>query len=927
MTLTPGSRIGPYELIAPLGAGGMGEVYRARDTRLKRDVAIKIVPEIYSGDTERLARFEREAQTLAALNHPHIAHVYGLEVAGPEPARQQRALVMELVEGEDLSQRLARGPIPFADALPIARQIADALEAAHEHGIIHRDLKPSNIKVRPDGTVKVLDFGLAKLVDPTSAASGTTGLALPGEALAHSPTITGPAMTIHGVILGTAAYMSPEQARGGAVDRRADIWAFGCVLSEMLTGQRTFDGNTVSDILAGVLRKDLDWSLLPPDTPPAIRQLLRRCLTRDSRARLRDIGDARLTIEELINPSPAVTAESTPAGTSFRDRRTALLQRALVGAVIIALGATAAAVWLMTRPAQQSVSPLHASIAIGEGVTMLADSIPALSPDGTLLVFVGRADEKQPWQLYLRRLDQPQARAILGTEDPMDPFFSPDGRSLGFFSQRKLKAVSTSGGAVTEIADAPSSRGGWWSAEGFIFFTPTGERGGIVLKVPASGGTPQPVTTLRDREVTNRWPQGLPNGKGVLYTAHSQTGAYDAANLVVSSLAGDRRTIVLTGGYYGRYLPTGHLAYVHKRTLFVVPFDLERLAVTAPAIPFIEDLTSDPTAGLALFAFSDTGRLVYSRGPGRTADVTIAWIDEKGVEQPLRALPGDYDSVRFSPDGRQLALSIGLNWGEGAIWTYDWARDTMTRLPAIGTGEDHSPVWSPDGKRIVFAAQRDGAIVDNLYWQRADGSDRATRLVVSDVAQQPWAWHPHGTFIAYHSIGQAQVDIGLLPLEGNETIGWKIGQPRLILSEPYVEGLPAFSPDGQWLAYTSFESGQPEIYVRPFPSLQGRLKISADGGMFPVWSTVKSELYYQTPDDAIWLASYRTDGDTFVADRPRRWALPGTVVPRPGRSADLHPDGKRFAILKGVPPPERQHLSLMLDAFGNIRQALQAAMK
>jgi serine/threonine protein kinase/Tol biopolymer transport system component len=923
--LSPGTRLASYEIVGPLGAGGMGEVYRARDTRLKRDVAIKMLSDAYSTDAERLARFEREAQTLAALNHPHIAHIYGLETAGPESASQQHALVMELVEGADLSQRLAAGPIPIDDALPMARQIADALEAAHEHGIIHRDLKPSNIKVRPDGTVKVLDFGLAKLTAPAKAGALTAGSPRSSnEGLGFSQAETSPAVTVQGVILGTAAYMSPEQARGGVVDRRADIWAFGCVLYEMLTAQRAFDGDTVSDILASVLRKEIDWSRLPLDTPPAIRQLLRRCLTRDARVRLRDVGDARLVIDEMISPTPAVAAE---ARNWSESRRIVWLRRGLIAAALTALAAGALAAWSMTRVQPQSVIPIHASIAVGDGVTMSSESIPALSPDGTMLVFSGRAGDKKPWQLYLRRLDQPQAKAMPGTEDAVDPFFSPDGRFVGFFAGQKLRTVPTSGGVVTTLADATGSRGGWWAPDDFIFFTPAGERGIVVFKVPAGGGPTQPVTTLRDKEVTNRWPQVLPAGKGVLYTAHSQTGTYDSANLVVSSLSGDRREIVLRGGYYGRYLSSGHLAYIHKQTLFVVPFDLDRLEVTGPAVPFIEDVTADPTSGVALYASSDTGALVYSQGPGRNANVTIAWIDEKGIERPMRTVPGDYANVRFSPDGRYLAMDVGADWGEVAIHTYDWARDVMTNL-TTGNDEDQWPVWSPDGRRIAFAGQRDGAVVENLYWQRADGSDRATRLVTSPVRQIPSSWHPGGTLLAFETAepGLFLADIGIVSVDESQARAPSVGAPQLLLSEKYVEGFPAFSPDGRWLAYMSIESGKPEVYVRPFPSLESRTKISTDDGTNPIWSPVKAELFYASRDGSIWAVPYRATPDAFVVEKARQWAPPGTVLPR-GGSFDLHPDGKRFAILKGVPPPERQHVSLMLDAFTNIRQVLQAAMK
>jgi serine/threonine-protein kinase len=651
-------------------------------------------------------------------------------------------------------------------------------------------------------------------------------------------------------------------------------------------------------------------------TPPAIRDLLRRCLTRDPRARLRDIGDARVVIEEVIaSPAPTETGNHRPA---------TWLRAGLVAACGVAAAATALAVWSMTRPVE-SRADVHASIELGDGVNAMSDSALAMSSDGRTLAFVGRRKTDEPWQVYVRRLDEPRTTPIPGTDDALDPFFSPDGRSVGFFARGKLWIAPLAGGVVTELADAPDSRGGWWGPDGSIAYAPIGQRGGVVMSVPASGGAARPLTTLHDREVTNRWPQVLPDGKGVLYTAHSQTGTYDSANLVVSSLSGDRRQVVLERGYFGRYLASGHLAYVHKGTLFVAPFDAERLVVTGPAAPFIEGVTGDPTSGAALFGFSDTGALVYSRGPGRVPDMTIWWIDEMGAERPMRTAPGDYASLRFSPDGRHLAMDVGASWGEAAIWTYDWARDVTTRV-SIGAGEDLAPVWSPDGRRIAFAGQRDGAVVDNIYWQKADGSGIAERIAPSDATQIPFSWHPSGRYLAFHTApGPTRSDIGILPLEGDEASGWKVGQPSIVLSEPYVEGLPAFSPDGRWLAYASFESGQPEVYVRPFPALDSKVKVSADTGGFPMWSPARSELFYTNPD-GIWVAAYRTTGGEFVVDKPRLWAAVNTWLPRSGGAAGvaLHPDGKRFALLKGTPIPERTHVSLMLDAFSRVRRALQA---
>jgi Tol biopolymer transport system component len=923
MPLTAGSRLGPYEVESSLGAGGMGEVYRARDIRLHRDVAIKILPDVFANDPERLARFQREAQVLASLNHPHIAHVYGLEDWNPSTGSGQggvRGIVMEYVDGPTLADVIAKRPMPIDRALPIARQIADALEAAHEHGIVHRDLKPANIKVRPDGAVKVLDFGLAKLQADGAGGAGR-------DEVPDSPTITSPVMTRAGVLLGTAAYMSPEQVRGMPVDRRADIWALGCVLFEILTGRRLFDGATVSDTLADVLRKDIDWQALPADTPTPVRGLLRRCLARDPRSRLRDMGDARVAIEEyLADPIAADSTAVLVPSAGARWRRAG----PWIAALIAACALTAAVTWMLTRSETLPPRDLHVTAGLGNGLTMTPwhGATAVLSPDGSMLAFVGRKDGTGIPQLYVRRLDQLQARALAGTENADSPFFSVDGQRLGFFTvpfNGKLNVVPVSGGAVTPLADAGDHRGGSWAPDGSIIFTPTSNRGTTLMRVSGAGGAVQPVTTLEGNEVTHRWPQVLPGGASVLFTAHSQTGSYDQANLVVASLNGPSRKIVHHGGYHGRYLPTGHLVFVHNATLFAAPFDLARLEVTGPAVPVIEGITSDPTSAGAQFAFANDGSLVYARGPGASSDVTIAWADSSGAAAALRSAPGDYSSLRFSPDGRLLAMDIGMNWGESAIWIYDWARDALTRL-TFGGALDTAPVWSPDGRRIAFGSQRDGVLKDNMYWQKTDGTGTAERLVESKTMMIPWSWHPSGRRLAFFvETAPVNWDVGVLPIEGDEATGWKIGTPSLVLNSPYAEVEPMFSPDGRWLAYGSDESGRLEVYVRSFPGLQDRHQVSTEGGHKLLWSSKRPELFYETFDGRIMVASYRTAGDSFTVDKSREWS-PGTIVaPRgPFQALDLHPDGRRFAILKGAPLPARDHVVLMLNFFDEVRRVAGA---
>jgi Tol biopolymer transport system component len=891
----------------------MGEVYRARDTKLQRDVAIKVLPEALARDTERLARFEREARTLASLNHPNIAQIHGFEESDGI-----KGLVMELVEGPTLADRIAQGPIPVDEALPIAKQIAEALEAAHEQGIIHRDLKPANVKVRPDGTVKVLDFGLAKALDAAAQVVPES----------HSPTITSPAMTRAGVLLGTAAYMSPEQVRAVAVDRRADIWAFGCVLFEMLTGRRLFDGATISDTLAEVLRKEIDWQALPSNTPAPARSLLRRCLARDVRSRLRDIGDARLTIEEHLT-SPTDTDSSVAVPPAARSK----WRHVVPWAALIAVATlTAIATRSLSRPDAPVTPSLHVTIGLGDGLTMnpVQGATAVISPDGTTLAFVGRKGAKEAPQLYVRRLDQLQARALAGTENASSPFFSLDGQWLGFFTdfvpRPKLNIVPISGGAVTALGDVSDNRGGSWAPDGSIVFTPSGERGTTLMRVSRAGEPVQPVTKLEGREVTHRWPQVLPGGTSVLFTAHSQAGSYDQASLVVASLNGDSRKVVHRGGYHGRYLPTGHLAYIHKTTLFVAPFDLAGLEVTGPAAPVLEDVTSDPTTAGAQFAFSNDGALVYTRGQGLNTDVTILWAEQSGTTRALRSLPGDYANLRFSPDGRWLAMNIGQNLGVSAIWILDPARDVMTRLVAGGVVASN-PTWTLDGKRIAFAAQEGGELVFNMYWQKADGTGGMERLLESKRPQYPSSFHPGGKILAFsEQAAPGNLDIGLLPIDGSETAGWKVGTPRVILNGPDVEVDPTFSPDGRWLAYVSLESGLPQIYVRSFPGLQGRSQVSIEGSFQPTWSPNRSELFYCTLEGRIMVVPYRVSGDTFTPDKAREWS-PGlrSQVTVPNRAFALHNDGRRLAVFKGADLPVRDHVVLMLNFFDKVRRVAPRA--
>ena len=886
MALQAGTRIGPYEVIGQIGAGGMGEVYRATDINLTRQVAIKVLPDTFANDPERLARFEREAKTLASLNHPNIAQIYGLE----KPSGI-RALVMELVEGETLADRIARGPIPIDEVLPIAKQIAEALEAAHEQGIIHRDLKPANIKLRPDGTVKVLDFGLAKALEPTGTRIDATA----------SPTITSPAMmTGIGVLLGTAAYMSPEQARGKPVDKRSDIWAFGCVVFEMLTGERAFDGDEVSDTLAAILRAEPDWAMLPPGTPATVRRLLRRCLDKNPRERLHDIGDARYELKETIAGGTGAVGDSGVRAAPAQQLPVSRWQHAVPWVLAAGSLAVAIAVVVLWAPWRRTLPPapvrLEATLGADASLDTLGASLAA-SPDGSLLSFVARSSEGTQ-QLYMRRLREVGAVPVAGTINARDPFFSPDSEWIAFFADGSLKKVAVTGGAAVTLCPAGSDRGGWWAEDGSIVFQPAASGEGL-SRVSSAGGTPVPLTKLGAGEVTHRWPQVLPGGRAVTYTAHSSIAGFDDATIVVQPLPDGTPKIVQRGGYYGRYLPSGHFVYVHQGTLFVMPFDIARLEPTGQPVPVIDGISTyaglagvGGQAGAVQIAWSGTGTVIYFAGQETANESPIEWMDRAGRVTPLRAARAIWSDPQFSPDGRRLALNIFF--GQSGIFTYDWVRDALTRV-TFGTALNSKPVWTPDGRRLVFRSSRDAGVI-NLYWQRTDGSGDVERLTDSPNPQFPGSWHPGGRFLAfYESRPQTGNDLMILPMEGDEVSGWKPGQPTVFLDTPFAEQEPVFSPDGRFIAYQSTESGRAEVYVRPFSGPGGRWLISTDGGTYPVWSRTRQELFFSSPDNRLMVASYVIEGGVFQVDKPRIWSE-RRFMTRPGRAFDLHPDGERFAL-------------------------------
>jgi serine/threonine protein kinase len=886
MALSPGTRLGPYEISVSIGVGGMGEVYRAVDTNLKRAVAIKVLPDAFAFDNERLARFQREAEVLASLNHPNIAQVYGLEgVDG------SKALVMELVEGPTLADRIAQGPIPLDDALPIARQVAEALEAAHEQGIIHRDLKSANVKVRSDGTVKVLDFGLAKITHGGAILASASDPQDNAYALTLSPTVTSPAVMTHaGVILGTAAYMAPEQAKGKAVDKRADIWAFGVVLYEMLAGRRPFQGNDVGDVLASVIKEEPKWD----DVPKQVRRLLQRCLEKDPKKRLRDISGVDLLLER--------ETESNPSASWLKPMTHWAIEAALLLGLALAL-------WLLW-PTKRPDRPLvRLDVDLGPNVNLgssLRGADAIISPDGDRLVLVSQN------RLLTRRLDQ--TNMIELSNAAFAPFFSPDGQWVGFFSGG-LKKVSVSGGLVTPLAEG-NGFGGSWGENGYIIASLDGR---VLSRIPAAGGSAAPLTKLADDEIGHQWPQVLPGAKAVLFTAR-RAGASD---IKVLSLEDGGTKLIQTGGMFGRYLPrgdgTGYLLSINQGALFAVPFDERRLEVRGTPASVVEGIGFNLVSGTAQFDASRTGTLVY-RTSGAGGMVTLHWLDTSQKTEPLRAKPNQYLHPRLSPDGNRVALSIISSTGQD-IWVYDWSRDAMLRL-TFGGGAYQFPVWTPDGRFIVFT---DGIPGSGMFWTRADGASRPQPLVQSKNGQFPWSFSPDGKHLAFAEFPRGlSGDIWTVPVESDSS-GLKAGKPEVFLQTPANELYPAFSPDGRWIAYRSLESGSNEIYVRAFPDNGGKWLISTGGGVVPIWSPNGRELFYRSDDQRIMVVSYTQSKDAFLPDKPRPWSET-QLSESSQRNLDISPDGKRFIAMMPLSTTEaqtnRNHVVFLQNFEDEVRRRL-----
>jgi Tol biopolymer transport system component len=867
----------------------MGEVYRATDTNLKRSVAIKVLPDSFANDADRLARFTREAQTLASLNHPNIAAIHGLE-----ESNGVRALVMEFVDGEDLSQRIARGAIPFDEALPLATQIATALEAAHELGIIHRDLKPANIKVRPDGTVKVLDFGLAKATGTAEAVPHDGhGARHPFKGAADSPTTTSPAMTQAGMILGTAAYLAPEQAKGKPVDKRTDIWAFGAVLYEMLTGQRAFRGEGTTDTIVAVLSKEPEWSALPRDTPPAIRRLLRRCLEKDRKGRLADVADARLEIEDALT-APAADPTGAIAASSARAR----LPWALVATLSVALVAGLLA-WAPWRPAPALAETRVDIVTPGTTATMSF----ALSPDGRQLVFVASGDGGS--RLWLRSLATTTPQPLAGTEGASFPFWSPDGRSIGFFAATALKRLDLGGGAPQALAPVIRGFGGTWHADGIIVFA--SGRNGPLMRVSATGGEAVAVTTLGPHQLGHVWPHVLPDGRRFLFFVR---GAPDTTGIYLGSLDGSTPTRLTSADSAGVYLPEGPgpaeasreggwLLWVRAGALVARRLAVAQAALAGEPVTLADGMPGYDETYLNRSAVSVAATRLVAYRTAAVSHRQLTWFERSGAARGTVGGPdrSGLSSPSLSPDGRRVAVSRTLE-GNTDLWLLDGPR--MSRV-TFDAASDRIPRWSPDGTRIVFGSSRSGPF--EIYHKLAGGAGVEERLVPADQMAFAASWSPDGRFLLYvNTDTQTATDLWVLAMTGDRP-------SSVFLKTPFSERWGTFSPDGRWVAYHSDESGQHEIYLRPFgpPGASGtaagtgggQRQVSTAGGVYPVWRRDGRELYYLDPQGTMMGVSITVSGaklepgSAFVLFPTR--ILGGGVDRGLGPQYDVAPDG-RFLI-------------------------------
>ena len=899
MPLKAGETLGNYEILSAIGAGGMGEVYRARDTKLGREVAIKVLPEELSQDPERLARFEREAKLLASLNHTAIATLHGFE---------DGFLIMELVEGETLGERIGKGALPLGEALPLFIQIAEGLEAAHEKGVIHRDLKPANIKITPEGKVKILDFGLAKAFAPPESEVDDSS---------HSPTLT--KGTALGAIMGTASYMSPEQARGKPVDKRTDIWAFGCCLYETLTGKKAFEGETVTDTISAVVRAEPSWNALPTSVSPRIREFLAECLQKNSRDRIRDIGDARLKLDKALRePGPLV--QTSPAS---------IWQGVIPWSLAIAGLVVALAAFFSSRAVPPTLPVARLAVPLSPEAPIATDSLRpsvAISPDGQQLVYV--ASREGRWHLFARELDEREAVLVPGTEGANNPFFSPDGRWVGFFAGLLLKKISLAGGAPISIATVPPvNRGASWGPDDIIYFT-SSPNGGVA----AIAAEPENFVPGRWRddvapdnakgEFSHRWPDVLPSGKQVLFTLDTGQG-FDNARISVLDIETKQIKTLIDGGTQGRFVRSGHLVFARHGSLWAAPFDEGRLAISSEPVEVVTGVATTPE-GAAHFSVSQNGTLAFVPGGLWESNRRLVWVDRDGDVEPLPTPNRPYIQPTLSPDGRRIAVTIqdGSNFD---IWLSGVGRGALTRM-TFDTGEDFNTVWSPDGRRIIFSSEIGSPETDlrgpSLHAIAAEGSSAPEILIDTERGGVEFAasFHPVESMLAFTFWNQGALiqsysgtQIRLASLDDREE--------RALLETTFNEHSPMFSPDGRWFAYVSDETGREEIYLRPYPGEGGKRPVSTDGGTEPLWAPNGRELFYRNGDKVI---AVRVAPDPELSLGSPEVLFEGRfeVTHRPDipRNYDVSRDGQRFLMVQKLNETTPTQVNVVLNWFEELKQ-------
>jgi Tol biopolymer transport system component len=864
--MKPGDRLAHYELMGPIGSGGMGEVYLARDTKLDREVALKILPDNFASDPERLARFRREAKVLAALNHTNIAAIHGLEEDGVK-----LVLAMELAPGQTLEARIEQGPMPVEECLKVAVQIAAGLEEAYEKGIVHRDLKPANVKLGPDGQVKILDFGLARAYEGEVETEGDSN---------NSPTLTA-AMTQAGVILGTAAYMSPEQARGHKVDSRTDVWAFGVILFELLAGRRQFAGETVSDTLAMVLRSEPDWVALPTDLPPSFRRLLKRCLQRDRRQRLHHIADARIVMEEILLDGtsahePALTGSFPMTAAQKRSGRAGWIAAAVLAVAAAFLG------WQnLERHVPASPQPARFDLTLPQDMWVgWSRQAVAVSPSGdTIVMSLAKGEDSQ---LYLRALDDPALVPVPSTKSASSPFFSPDGDWIAFTQDGKLRKVSRDGGAAIDLCNTNWGVGAWLT-DGRIIITDSYSSG--LFMVPAGGGPKETLTEPAhgEGELGHWWPQLLPGDKWVIYTSWSTP--VEKARIMAYSLENGEKRVLAEGGVFGRWSPSGHLLFVRGGKLLAAPFDLDKLAVTGVAEPVIDDVFLHPTDGYTNLSFGPDGTLIYVPASVMEPANQLVWVDREGKMTPLDVPARRYQKPQISPDGRRIAVTIYQNQNPD-VWLHDLERGTWSRFTFSPT-TDFNPHWTPDGRTVIYNGEEPQF---TIYQRPADGSEDTRLLLKEPVDTGPTSISPDGKLLIFNTdvVGKSS-DIMILALDGS-------AETRPFLSTRFREEDGVVSPDGNWLAYVNNESGEGQVYAMAFPDGGSRVQISIEGGETPIWSPLGDEIFFLDRSGLMVAAIDRekTNPKELAVDRPRRLMTGPFSNTNPNREFSITPDGKRF---------------------------------